>query len=260
MIRTNRKDRYTNSTPMPEDVHGIKAGSTFANRSMRQMWTDLLYPYQYPSFDTFVLYGFTSPRECGDTILAGGRTFNWTTLNPLNVVGNSIRIEDVTTSTLLGQGIADDGSEVVTLPVNVVETVNSSIHKWRITGTNSKSETFSKEYPITFYSPIYYGAGAAGLDVAGVQQLTKRIAAEGNFSALITTTLNKVYIAYPAAYGDLASIKDRNQFDYIGDFTKTVRSFTNNGTYYKGVTMDYNVYEYNNVTSLTDYRFYFNFV
>ena len=245
---------------MPEDVHGLKAGTTFNNRSMRQMWTDLLYPYQYPSFETLALSGFSSPRECGDSIFAGGRTFTWTTKNPSNIVGNSIRIDDLTTSTLLGSGIANDGSETVTFPVNVVETVNGTTHRWMITGTNSKSQLFTKEYTITFYSPIYYGVGPAGLDVTGIQQLTKRIAAEGNFSAQLSTTNNVVYIAYPAAYGDLVSIKDQNLFVYTNDFTKTTRSFTSNGTYYKGVTKDYIVYEYNNLTTLTNFTFYFNFV
>lgn len=250
---------YTNSTPMPETVHGHEVGSTFEKQSMKQMWDGLLYPYQYPSFLTFALSGFSSPRECGDSILAGGRTFTWTTGNQFNIVGNSIKIEDLSTATILGQGIANDGSETVNFPVNVVETVNGTVHRWGITGTNTKSKTFTKEYPITFYSPIYYGVGAAGLDVAGIQQLTKRIAAEGNFNALVSTSLSKVYIAYPAAYGDLVSIEDQNHFNVTGDFIKTTRSFTNNGTYYKGVTMDYIVYEHKNNTTLPNYRFYFNF-
>ena len=245
---------------MPEDVHGLKAGTTFSNRSMRQMWTDLLYPYQYPSFNGFALTGFSSPRECGDIIPAGAKTFTWSTVNPSNIVGNSLRIDDISTATLLGSGLANDGSETVTFPLNVVETVNGTVHQWKITGTNSKSEIFNRLFTITFYSPIYYGVGEAGMDVARIQQLTKRIAAEGNFSAQLSTTNNKVYIAYPAAYGDLVSIKDQNLFVYTNDFTKTTRSFTNNGTYYKGVTMDYLVYEYNNLTTLTNYTFYFNFV
>lgn len=251
---------YSNSTPMPEDVHGLKAGTTFSKRKMSQMWTDLLYPYQEPRFNTFALSGYTSPRECGDTIPSGAKTFTWTTVNPDNIGANTIRIEDITLAQSLAASLANDGSEVVTLPTSVVETVNAAIHTWRISALNSKGAVISKEFPITFYSPIYYGAGAEGLDVAGIQQLTKRIAAEGNFSTLITTNLNKVYIAYPAAYGDLASIKDQNLFDITGDFTKTTSSFTNNGTYYKGVTMSYLVYEYKNITSLTNYRFYFNFV
>lgn len=254
-----RKDRYSNSTPMPEDVHGYKKGSTFLGQSMKQMWDGLLYPYQYPSFETFVLSGYSSPRECGDIIPAGAKTFTWTTKNPSNITGNSIRIEDISTSTPLATGLANDGSETVTFPVNVVETVNGTTHIWRITGINSKSELLTKELPITFYSPIYYGVGPAGLDVAGIQQLTKRIAGEVNFSAALTTNNNKVYVAYPAAYGDLISIKDQNLFVYTNDFTKTTRSFTNNGTYYKGVTMNYLVYEYNNLTTLTNFTFYFNF-
>jgi hypothetical protein len=40
---------YTNSTPTPQTIGGIPAGSTFSNKTMSEMWDALLYPYIAPS-------------------------------------------------------------------------------------------------------------------------------------------------------------------------------------------------------------------
>lgn len=245
---------------MPEAVHGFAIGTTFNKRTIKQMFDDLLYPYQYPAFNSFSFTGKSTPLECGVAIASGNKTWNWTSANPSNINTNSIKIEDVTNAYTIGQNLANDGTEVLSIGASpITKLTNAATNTFRITGTNSKNELFTRNDVVTWYAPIYHGVGAAGLSVAQLQGLTKRITGEVNFNALFTTSNQKIYIAYPSAWGVLASIQDQNLFDITADFTRTTVSFTNNPGYYEGTTMSYYVYEYNNLTNLTNFRVYFNF-
>jgi hypothetical protein len=92
----------------------------------------------------------------------------------------------------------------------------------------------------------YYGAvAAAPVDKAGIVVLTKSVK---NTKAL-TTTFNlsnqKSCYAYPASFGDLTSIKDSNNFEYLGSYTKTT------------VTVDgvsYNVYTLTDPVTSTGFK------
>ena len=105
---------YTQATPMPEDVGGYKAGSTFLNRTNQQMWDGLLYPFQEPTFTSFEITGQTTPKEVGESIPAAV-TFTWGTTNPSNIQANSIVIRDVTNATDLATGLVNDGTEAITM-------------------------------------------------------------------------------------------------------------------------------------------------
>ena len=258
ITRRGGRIRYTNATPMPETVHGLPVGTTFDRVPIEQVVEDLIYPYQYPSFSAFA-FGQSSPLECGVLINAGTKTWTWTSVNPSNVKANSIQIDDVTGSYNIGSGLADDGSEIISIPNPITKLTNAGTNVFRVTGTNTKEGTFTRNLTITWYAPVFYGVGAAGLTVAQLQSLSKKITGEVSFNADFTTVNQKIYIAYPAAWGNLSLIEDQNHFDITADFTKSTKSFTNNPGYYEGTTMDYYVYEYNNLTNLTNFKVYFNF-
>ena len=87
---------YTNLTPMPRSVGGLEIGSTFDSVSFEDMFTSILYPYQYPSFSIFTINGQNTILEVGDSVNSGDRTFSWNITNDYNVQENSIVIYDVT--------------------------------------------------------------------------------------------------------------------------------------------------------------------
>ncbi len=51
-------NNFTNLNPMPEDVGGHEAGTTFNDVLITDVINDLLYPYQYPEFTSFELNNF----------------------------------------------------------------------------------------------------------------------------------------------------------------------------------------------------------
>lgn len=64
-------ETYTNLSATTATVGGIASGSTFSNRTMSQMWTDLLYPYQTPSFNNFARGNLSTDYDLGQPVLAG---------------------------------------------------------------------------------------------------------------------------------------------------------------------------------------------
>src|ERR1019366_8819888 len=109
-------------------IGGIPAGSTFSNVTISQMFTNLLYPYQYPAFSSFSIAGQSQTLEAGATLAGGSRTFNWGTTNSGNINANTIIIEDITTSTILASGIANAGTSACT--INSVTINSSASHTW----------------------------------------------------------------------------------------------------------------------------------
>ena len=45
--------------PTPETIGGIPVGSTFSNKTMKELWDMLLYKYLAPAFSSFSISGFT---------------------------------------------------------------------------------------------------------------------------------------------------------------------------------------------------------
>lgn len=251
---------YSNSTPMPVSVGGLEAGTTFSSLTMTSLLNNLLYPYQYPSFTAFSISGQSTTLECGEEIAAGAHTFVWSVSNGANVQSNSIAIRDVSAGADLANSLANDGTESVNTGVAITKIVTGQTQQWSVRGTDSNADPISaRTFTVVWYSPFYYGVGAVGLSVAQVQGLTKQIVATGNKTYTFSPSNQVYYCAYPASYGVLTSILDTNGFEVIGDFTLRVVSFTNNSPNYKGGTVSYNVYEFNNLTTQTNFNITFKF-
>ena len=252
-------EAYTNATAMPEEVGGYEVGTTFTDKTMTQMWTSLLYPYQYPAFTSFVMSSQSTTLECGIYVTGGDRTFTWDNTNDTNVETDSLVIRDETNSTDLETGITDDNTESVPIGSNITKSTTPATHVWKILGTDSNTNEFTRNYTITWYSPFYYGSGAAGLNASQVQALTKSVAVKGTKAYTFNPTNQVMYFAYPKSYGLISTVLDPNSFDVTGDWVSSTVSFTNNPTDYNGVTMDYYVYEFANLVTLSDYEYTFYF-
>ena len=77
-----------------------------------------------------------------------------------------------------------------------------------------------------------------------VHTLTTDLTAKKDYSYTgITMTNRRVCYAYPASYGNLSSIKDKNGYEVIGSYTKTTQTVD-------GVS--YNVYTMTSTGSLSN--------
>lgn len=235
---TGSSELYTNEIPVPTTLGGVTAGTTFTDVPVVDVLDMLLYPYQTPAFTSF---GFTqtSPIEVGTILAAGTKTFTWATSNPTNVTVNSINIQDVTGGASLITGTANDGSEA--LPIAEATRSTEGAYTWRISATNTKAQTFTRDFSVNWQFKIYYGESTNGaLDAAGILGLRVNTlkASSGVNGTYAFSTGGYKYFCYPSSFGTKVNFKDTSTNLDVAMNPVTTVSVTNA----LGVTATYNVH------------------
>jgi hypothetical protein len=222
---------YTNSTPMPEDVGGLEAGTTFSSSTLDDILDALLYPYQEPAFTTFT-NGASTTFEVGD-VLAANSTFTWSTTYSANVATNSITIRDVTNAVNLVTSSANDGTEATTHGAITYATQDS--HTFSISAQNTEGTTFSKTLTHYWRWRLYYGESVttplveANIEALRASMLTSSFARTYSFLGG-----GYKYICYPSSFGTATSFIDTStgltvpfQASYLVSVTNTYGQTTN---------------------------------
>ena len=159
---------YTGDSPTTVTVGGLPAGSDILGLEVNEILEDILVPYLSPAFSSFSISGQTNPIEVG-VDLSGNKTFSWSTTNSSNVKANSISIIDVTGSSTLATGLANDGSESVN--IGTVTNTSPISQVYRIEGENNKDVAITPEtYTINSIYPYFYGKVSSGGAVAGANR------------------------------------------------------------------------------------------
>jgi len=256
---TAGKATFTNATAMWITVGGYTPGTTFAGESYEDMWNDLLYPYTAPTCTITcsvpqVVYEFGNVQA------------------PNSVQATTVKFSDNIVSPLLyersddGAAYATINSQAITLPnggaepafadpVGVGATGIANI-RYRSTITDGTTAVQSNVITYNVVYPYYWGVGAVGLTAPQVAALTKTVKLESN-SAVTTSPTNQVwYYAFPAAYGLLTDIKDKNGFSYNINQADPLKDWlirTENITGLDGTPQSYYIYEYLTLTTQVNY-------
>ncbi len=123
-------------------------------------------------------------------------------------------------------------------------TVKGVLNYTKSDGTTSGQVEKSATY--TFVMASYYGAVTiAPTDKAGITALTKNVKNSKAQTATFTLSNQRSCYCYPASFGNLSSIKDANNFEYLSSYTKT------------NVTVDsvsYNVYTLTDPVTATGFK------
>ena len=139
-------------------VGGLQAGTT-PTGSIQDTLDKMLFPFQEPAFNSFTIQGISdSDRtlELGNSVSGSNKTFLWATSHSANVAANSIIIRDVTNANNLATGLANDGSEAVTNFPTLHKTDRLQ-HFFKITGTNTQSNTFYRDLAFTWEVARIFG-------------------------------------------------------------------------------------------------------
>jgi hypothetical protein len=150
--------RFTNPNPTTQRVGGIPSGSTFpTDYYLQDMMDLLLYPAITPAFTSFFIVGENTTREIGEAI-SSTSTFNWNIANASDLASNSISIIDVTSSSILATGLANDGSETVFTGAINKSTPSSNI--WSINAFDTDGVEFSKTFELVWKYRVFYGSNS----------------------------------------------------------------------------------------------------
>ncbi len=165
-----------------------------------------------PAFLSFGITGQTTPLEVGATIAAGATVFTWTTSNPTAILANSISIVDTTASTTLASGLANDGTETITISAITNNAPTSQV--WTITGMNTTSGSFSDTYTVNWLWRVYAGSSVnVTLTANQIKALADSSALQAAFAGDYSTTTASVfyrYFCYPDSLGSVANFVDGN--------------------------------------------------
>lgn len=147
------------------------------------------------------------------------------TLNITNAgTGTPVSIKFYNGTTLLDTQnyVSGTNSYTYTLTdaISTDATVKGVLEYTKSDGTTSASLDKTASY--TFVAASYYGAvSAVPAAAADVTSLTKSVKNTKNQTATFTLANQRSCYAYPASFGNLASIKDANNFEYLSSYTKT---------------------------------------
>lgn len=127
-----------------------------------------------------------------------------------------------------------------TSDINSNETVSIKIYFTMKDGVTRDSITYSTNYRFINYS--YSGILTDIPTDADIVSLNQNLKETNKFTGTFNPVNSYIVYAYPKSFGDLLSIKDQNNFEYISSYTKVTMVINNE---------DYNVYYRSNKITAT---------
>ncbi len=210
--------------------NGVIAGVDQAYRqgdpvSLQISLDDAPMAFVAPSFASFDISGQSTPLEVGATIAAGSKTFEWVTVHPTSVKPNSISIVDTTASMTLASGLADDGSEAITIAAITLVLPGSQV--WTINGVDVQNGTFSLTFEVDWEWRVYTGTSAnVTLTANQIKALSDSSSLQASFPGTYNyaDSLGYKYFCYPDSMGSVAS------FIYV-NFPVSMATVSDNAAY-----------------------------
>ena len=247
---------FTNPNPTTQRVGGIPAGSTFVtDYYLQDMMDFLLYPAVTPNFTAFEIDSLATELEVGQAI-AGSTTFTWTIANATDLQANSIAIEDTTNSVVLISGLANDGTETISLS-SLTKTAPAP-NVWTISASDTDGVTFSTTFTVNWLYSSFYGSSAnATLNAAQIVALSGGgLQSDINGSYALGGS-NYGYVCVPDSFSSPTGFRDSSSNlpltmagpsdgynDFDGTYYHDTVSVTRNG-----VNIDYRVYRTKSATT-----------
>jgi hypothetical protein len=234
---------YTNLNSIVTPLGGIAVGDTFPTQPIQDVLDKLLYPYQSPTFASFIITGQSTTLEVGDTTNANP-SFAWATTSTYNITANSIGIVDTTAAETLVTGHSVTSPAAITHAGVVLSSAGN--HVYTISGVNTHGVTFTRTFTITAYWRRFYGESASSpLNEAEI----KALRVSGLASSYATTYVfvadasKYKWICFPSSWGTPSSFKDASTGFAVPFETAVTVSVTNSF----GSTTNYDCYRSSNM-------------
>lgn len=196
---------FTNPEPTPYKVGGINAGSSFASKSMQDMWDDLLYPYVAPTISGFNMVANPSPLEVGETLSSGNVTFNFSFTNEQNLDDNTVEISSSTLG-VLASGLALNSSPVtINIPTDITNT-DKATETFTIKVTETGAGQLSRTTTTRWYYRVFWGSDVnttvAEAQIEGPDFNSGLYSSRNRTYALSPAQSNSyLYMCWPQSYG-----------------------------------------------------------
>lgn len=221
----DEEDKFVTDILTVDKFGGIAAGADLNGMTTHDILNALLYPYI-----AFVIN--SSSRNAAATTLENGATQTLSSAS-ISITKKSKPITSVKLlngSTVLGEKTGDEVAAGGTikfegLGITVSKDNNPNL---KFTVTDGTTSTDKNVGASTFVYPYYMGecAADATIDETLIEGLTKKVESRGNKTVTHSCENGRMVIAYPKDHGVLKSILDPNNFETIGDYTRSEVSVT----------------------------------
>lgn len=241
------------SGTLPKAIGGFTENQTISDMSISEVLDNLLFPYVAPSISSisFSPTGSATVAEKGSNISVKTITVSYRkgskTVDNLSAV-----LKKNSTDTNLTPSITDSK---ITFTYAEADSVSAATI-YEVTLTDGVENVSISVTAFSFKDPYFYGilADIDGITADEIKAGTKVVRSKANYTAKFTASEAFPYIAYPASYGNLRSIKDPNNFECLSSFdTMTIDIPVLSGT------VSYLVYYHKNAASCTDFAYTFNY-
>ena len=205
---------------------GIAAGANLNNMTTHEILNTLLFPYVAFTIDSSSRSAAAKTLENGDSQTLSSASITVTKkskpITSITLYNGSTALETKTGDTVASGGtITFNGFS----PITVNKSNNPNL---KFTVTDGTTSTDKNVGASTFVYPYYMGecAADATINEALIEGLTKKVESKGNKTVTHTMSNGRMVIAYPKGHGVLKSILDPNNFETIGDYTRSEISIT----------------------------------
>ena len=204
---------------------GIAAGADLNGMTTHEILNTLLFPYV-----AFVLNS-TSRNAAAATLENGAtQTLNSASISITKKSKPITSVKLMNGSTVLGEKTGDEvaAGGTITFSDLGITVSKSNNPNLKFTVTDGQTSTDKNVGASTFVYPYYMGecAADATIDEVLIEGLTKKVESKGNKTITHTCENGRMIIAYPRAHGVLKSILDPNNFETIGDYTRSEVAIT----------------------------------
>lgn len=194
-------------------------------------------------------------REFGDDVTNPEITASWTRwTNPVSDMVSVEFFRGTTSGTLINTDNSPNVWDSTSFFSDTFTIDRASIKQYTIRTTDGewRSDTASISY--NFVDPYFFGVWASWLTPIEIQWLTKLIESAWNKTTVTSPNNEVYYFAYPSSYWTLTSIIDKNNFDVTASYQLRVENFTA----LDWQTISYNIYEWLNITTQTNFSQTYN--
>lgn len=213
------------------EVGGIPSGATIAKNTTLTQLAKRMFVKEMAPTTTFTASG-SGVKEVGTSV-----TPTLTLVVNSTGTGTPVSIAFYNGSTLLDTQEYVAGTNSYSYTMESAITSNATVKGvLNYKKSDDTAATVEKTASYTFVMASYYGAvTTAPTDKAGIVALTKNVKSTKAQTATFNLSNQKSCYCYPASFGNLTSIKDANNFEYISSYTKTTVAV--DGTNYNVYTL-----------------------
>ena len=268
----------TDSTPLPNQVGNLPAGTTFQNESVVDILQQILYPYVAPTISSSINY---NTIELGNNTSKSNLLLSYTITKNSTYSINSFTLSGNYLGSLINSSNIANGTTSSSVIPTFSNTSSGSYNTNYFTFSLSDSYgTYLTSSNIVYNTlPFYYGVATISTTSSINTILGTNSNNNGRLTPLLLTPFTTsspnqnlslpistanlynnqgyIYILLPYSYPGLVQIKEGNGFDITSDFNVYTASISSPNGFWSSKT--YSVYLFNSLTT-TNTTFQFNFV